>query len=61
VIVGSEPLATAGLMVYLFLAPIWAFWLGLELLRRPVQPTVSVSSDSRVPSRWPLPAETPRA
>ncbi|MBC8161305.1 MAG: hypothetical protein H7Z42_08805 [Roseiflexaceae bacterium] len=38
VIFGIEPLATAGLMVYIFLAPIWALWLGLDLLRRPVQP-----------------------
>lgn len=31
-----EALATSGLMVYLFLAPVWALWLGLDLVRRPV-------------------------
>lgn len=28
-----EIMATTGLIVYLFLAPIWAFWLGIDLLR----------------------------
>lgn len=37
VIVGVEVLASAGLMMYLFLAPVWAAWLGLDLLRRPLR------------------------
>ena len=32
-----ESLALFGLYIYLFLAPIWALWLGIDLLRRPVQ------------------------
>ncbi len=47
---GSGVLAAAGLMVYLFLAPIWAFWLGLDLLRRPVQFTDRVHTDDRSPT-----------
>lgn len=36
-ILGVETLALAGLSVYLLLAPIWALWLGIDLLRKPVQ------------------------
>ncbi len=36
VITNVEALATTGLMIYIFLAPIWALWLGLDVLRRPV-------------------------
>jgi hypothetical protein len=50
VIFGIAPLAAAGLMAYLFLAPIWAFWLGLDLLRRPVQFTDRVHTDDRSPT-----------
>ena len=32
---GLEPLAMAGLYVYLVLAPLWALTLGVSLLRRP--------------------------
>jgi hypothetical protein len=34
---GIAPLAQLGLCVYLVLAPIWALWLGIDLLRKPVQ------------------------
>lgn len=36
-IVDIESLASLGLYTYLLLAPIWALWLGLDLLRKPVQ------------------------
>src|SRR6266487_837709 len=36
-ILGIEGLALLGLSVYLILAPIWALWLGIDLLRKPVQ------------------------
>ena len=32
-----QALADLGLYVYLVLAPIWALWLGIDLLRKPVQ------------------------
>jgi hypothetical protein len=32
-----ESLALFGLYIYLFLAPVWALWLGIDLLRKPVQ------------------------
>jgi len=32
-----ETIAVLGLNVYLVLAPVWALWLGIDLLRRPVQ------------------------
>lgn len=32
-----EALAMPGLFVYLYLAPIWALWLGIDLLRRPAE------------------------
>ena len=32
-----ETLASLGLNIYLVLAPIWTLWLGIDLLRKPVQ------------------------
>jgi hypothetical protein len=32
-----ETLASISLYIYLLLAPIWALWLGIDLLRKPVQ------------------------
>ena len=34
---GLEGLAFLGLSLYIILAPIWALWIGIELLRKPVQ------------------------
>src|SRR5919197_5640836 len=34
---GIEEIALLGLSVFLLLAPIWALWFGIDLLRRPVQ------------------------
>ena len=34
---GIAPMAEAGLYAYVVLAPVWALWLGIDLLRRPVQ------------------------
>lgn len=59
VIFSVDLLATVGLMIYLFLAPIWAFWLGLGLLRNPVPATQSLT-DSYAPTFQPLPAEVQR-
>lgn len=36
-ILGMEGLAFVGLSIYLILAPIWALWFGIDLLRKPVQ------------------------
>jgi len=36
-IVGIESFALVGLSVYIILAPIWALWFGIDLLRKPVQ------------------------
>ena len=36
-ILGIEVLALLGLSIYIILAPIWALWLGIDLLRKPVQ------------------------
>jgi Domain of unknown function (DUF4386) len=36
-ILGIEGLALVGLSVYIILAPIWALWIGIELLRKPIQ------------------------
>ncbi len=36
-ILNLENLAMPGLFVCLFLAPIWALWLGIDLLRRPAE------------------------
>ena len=36
-ILNFEGLALLGLSVYVVLAPIWALWLGIDLLRKPVQ------------------------
>jgi hypothetical protein len=35
-ILGLRALADIGLYVYLALAPLWALWLGIDLLRKPV-------------------------
>ena len=35
-ILSVEAVASLGLLVYVGLAPIWALWLGLDLLRKPV-------------------------
>lgn len=32
---GIEPLAVLALNIYLVLAPVWALWLGIDLLRKP--------------------------
>jgi hypothetical protein len=34
---GIVALADLGLYIYLVLAPVWALWLGIDLLRKPVQ------------------------
>ncbi|HLO13571.1 MAG TPA: DUF4386 family protein [Anaerolineales bacterium] len=34
---GLEALALLGLSIFLVLAPVWALWLGIDLLRKPVQ------------------------
>ncbi len=34
---GIVALAELGLYIYLVLAPIWALWLGIDLLRKPIQ------------------------
>jgi hypothetical protein len=36
-ILGIEGLALVGLSIYIILAPIWALWFGIDLLRKPVQ------------------------
>jgi hypothetical protein len=36
-ILGLESLALVGVSTYIILAPIWALWLGIDLLRKPVQ------------------------
>lgn len=36
-ILGIESLALVGLSIYIILAPIWALWFGIDLLRKPVQ------------------------
>jgi hypothetical protein len=36
-IVGIESFALVGLSVYIILAPIWALWFGIDLLRKPIQ------------------------
>jgi hypothetical protein len=36
-ILNIEGLALLGLSIYVVLAPIWALWLGIDLLRKPVQ------------------------
>jgi hypothetical protein len=36
-ILDIRALADLGLYVYLVLAPIWALWLGIDLLRKPVE------------------------
>ena len=34
---GMEGLALLGLSIYILLAPIWTLWIGIDLLRQPVQ------------------------
>ena len=36
-ILGIEALALLGVAIYVLLAPFWALWLGIDLLRKPVQ------------------------
>jgi uncharacterized protein DUF4386 len=36
-ILSVEALALLGVAIYVLLAPIWALWLGIDLLRKPVQ------------------------
>lgn len=36
-IINSEAVASLGLSLYAILIPIWALWLGIDLLRKPVQ------------------------
>ncbi len=36
-ILGVDAIAVPALYLYLILAPIWAFWLGVDLLRKPVE------------------------
>ena len=36
-ILGIEGVSSLGLNIYLVLAPIWTLWLGIDLLRKPVQ------------------------
>ena len=36
-ILDLEGLAFVGLSIYLILAPFWALWFGMDLLRKPVQ------------------------
>jgi uncharacterized protein DUF4386 len=36
-ILGIEAVSSLGLNIYLVLAPIWTLWLGIDLLRKPVQ------------------------
>jgi hypothetical protein len=35
-VLGMERLALVGLSIYIILAPIWALWMGIDLLRKPV-------------------------
>lgn len=37
VILAFEPLALMGLAVFLLLAPVWALWFGIDLLRNPAE------------------------
>ena len=36
-ILGIEALALLGVAIYVLLAPIWTLWIGIDLLRKPVQ------------------------
>ena len=36
-ILGIEALFLLGVSIYVFLAPVWALWIGIDLLRKPVQ------------------------
>lgn len=51
VILQAEALATAGLLVYLLLAPVWAGWIGLDLLRRPLASSLPVEIADSAASR----------
>jgi hypothetical protein len=37
IILGIEALFLLGVSIFVFLAPIWTLWLGIDLLRKPVQ------------------------
>lgn len=45
----ADPLIGLGTMGYLLLAPLWALWLGLDLLRRPARPA-SVETTEPTPA-----------
>lgn len=36
-ILGIEAVALLGVAIYVLLAPVWALWIGIDLLRKPVQ------------------------
>ena len=36
-ILGIEAIFLLGVSIYVFLAPVWALWIGIDLLRKPVQ------------------------
>ena len=36
-ILGIEAIALLGVSIFVFLAPIWTLWIGIDLLRKPVQ------------------------
>ena len=36
-ILGIEAVALLGVAIYVLLAPFWTLWLGIDLLRKPVQ------------------------
>ena len=36
-ILGIEAIALLGVSIFVFLAPVWALWIGIDLLRKPVQ------------------------
>jgi len=37
IILGIETLFLLGVSIFVFLAPVWALWIGIDLLRKPVQ------------------------
>lgn len=46
-ILNLSALATTGLYIYLGLAPIWALWLGIDMLRKPVQIQTADNSEAQ--------------
>ena len=36
-ILGIEAIALLGVSIFVFLAPVWTLWIGIDLLRKPVQ------------------------